>query len=107
MPSNSPHDPMILRVDLVGSHGRWRRPCLQTTHDAMKVPERVTNRPVAVETQRQVDVRAADLEKFPAYQHARFVDVVLAPGDMLYVPPRWWHYVQSLDRSCSVSFWWG
>jgi hypothetical protein len=31
-PSNSPHDPMILRVDLVGSHGSWKRPCLQTAH---------------------------------------------------------------------------
>jgi hypothetical protein len=30
LPSNSPHDDMILRVDLVGSHGRWTGPCLQT-----------------------------------------------------------------------------
>jgi hypothetical protein len=32
LPSNSPHDHMILRVDLVGSHGRWKGPCLQTAH---------------------------------------------------------------------------
>jgi hypothetical protein len=32
LPSNSPHDHMILRVDLVGSHGRWKRPCLPTAH---------------------------------------------------------------------------
>jgi hypothetical protein len=32
LPSNSPHDHMILRVELVGSHGRWKRPCLQTAH---------------------------------------------------------------------------
>jgi hypothetical protein len=31
-PSNSPRDPMILRGDLVGSHGRWKRPRLQTAH---------------------------------------------------------------------------
>jgi hypothetical protein len=30
LPSNSPREHMILRVDLVGSHGRWKRPCLQT-----------------------------------------------------------------------------
>ena len=30
-PSNSsPHDHMVLREDLVGSHGRWTRPRLQT-----------------------------------------------------------------------------
>jgi hypothetical protein len=32
LPSNSPRDHMVLRVDLVGSHGRWKRPCLQTAH---------------------------------------------------------------------------
>jgi hypothetical protein len=32
LPSNSPHDHMMLRVELVGSHGRWKRPCLQTAH---------------------------------------------------------------------------
>ena len=32
LPSNSPHDHMILRVELVGSHARWKRPCLQTAH---------------------------------------------------------------------------
>ena len=30
LPSTSPHDHMIWRVDLVDSHGR--RPCLQTAH---------------------------------------------------------------------------
>jgi hypothetical protein len=30
--SNSPHDQMILRVELVDSHGRWKRPCRQTAH---------------------------------------------------------------------------
>jgi hypothetical protein len=34
LPSNSPHDHMILRVDLVDSHGRWKDPCLQTIPDA-------------------------------------------------------------------------
>jgi hypothetical protein len=29
--SNSPHGHMVLREDLVGSHGRWNRPCLQTS----------------------------------------------------------------------------
>jgi hypothetical protein len=32
LPSNSPHEHMILRVELVGSHGRWKRPWLQTAH---------------------------------------------------------------------------
>lgn len=31
---------------------------------------------------------------------------VLGPGDALYVPPRFWHYFQSLSPSISVSRWW-
>jgi len=31
---------------------------------------------------------------------------VLSPGDMLYIPPRWWHYVVSLDTSISINMWW-
>jgi len=31
---------------------------------------------------------------------------VLLPGDMLYIPPGWWHECESLSTSFSVSFWW-
>ena len=33
-------------------------------------------------------------------------EAVLGPGDALYVPKGWWHYVRSLSPSFSVSFWW-
>lgn len=35
----------------------------------------------------------------------RFVDTILAPGDALFIPERWWHFVLSLEPSASVSFW--
>lgn len=35
-----------------------------------------------------------------------FLDCILEEGDMLYIPPKWWHYVRSLTTSLSVSFWW-
>lgn len=34
------------------------------------------------------------------------VDCILNPGDGLFIPQGWWHYVRSLDISFSVSFWW-
>ena len=31
--------------------------------------------------------------------------VVLEPGDLLYIPPKWWHALRSEDPSISVSMW--
>lgn len=44
---------------------------------------------------------------FPEYASGAVVahEAVLRPGDMLFIPPRWWHAVRSLTPSFSVSFW--
>ncbi|KAF2659926.1 Clavaminate synthase-like protein [Lophiostoma macrostomum CBS 122681] len=42
---------------------------------------------------------------FPMFKDAEYVDCVLKPGDCLYIPVGWWHYVRSLTPSFSVSFW--
>lgn len=54
----------------------------------------------------QVDVESPDLEKFPLFADLPFLECVLSPGEMLYIPPMCWHYVRSLSTSFSVSFWW-
>eukprot|EP00741_Cyanophora_paradoxa_P012322 tig00000169_g11907.t1 len=54
----------------------------------------------------QADVERADLARFPLLAGARCVECVLGPGEMLFIPRGWWHYVRSLDPSFSVSFWW-
>lgn len=35
-----------------------------------------------------------------------FADCILEPGDTLYIPIGWWHYVRGLSVSFSVSLWW-
>ncbi|XP_014493266.1 lysine-specific demethylase JMJ30 [Vigna radiata var. radiata] len=54
----------------------------------------------------QVDLDDVDERKFPKVQELEFVDCILEEGEMLYIPPKWWHYVRSLTTSFSVSFWW-
>ncbi|KAK7404496.1 hypothetical protein VNO78_05437 [Psophocarpus tetragonolobus] len=54
----------------------------------------------------QVDLDEIDQRKFPKVQELEFVDCILEEGEMLYIPPKWWHYVRSLTTSFSVSFWW-
>ena len=54
----------------------------------------------------QVDIEKPDMDKFLLFSNANFTEFTLHPGQMLYIPPRCWHYVRSLDISFSVSFWW-
>ncbi|XP_062194424.1 lysine-specific demethylase JMJ30-like isoform X1 [Phragmites australis] len=54
----------------------------------------------------QVDLDNIDLKEFPKAESLGFMDCILEEGDLLYIPPKWWHYVRSLSTSFSVSFWW-
>eukprot|EP00117_Sycon_ciliatum_P015165 scpid59953/ scgid15126/ Lysine-specific demethylase 8; JmjC domain-containing protein 5; Jumonji domain-containing protein 5 len=54
----------------------------------------------------QVDCENPDLQRFPKFAEAPFWECVVQPGDLLYIPPKFWHYVRSLSVSFSVSFWW-
>ncbi|XP_059628854.1 lysine-specific demethylase JMJ30 [Cornus florida] len=54
----------------------------------------------------QVNLDKIDEKEFPEVQDLEFLDCILQEGEMLYIPPKWWHYVRSLTTSFSVSFWW-
>ncbi|KAI0469538.1 hypothetical protein F4859DRAFT_134575 [Xylaria cf. heliscus] len=45
-------------------------------------------------------------DRIKAFKAIPFVDCILEPGDVLYIPIGWWHYVRGLSVSFSVSFWW-
>ena len=44
-------------------------------------------------------------ELFPSLVEEVGLVAELSPGDVLYMPPKWWHHVRSLSTSISVSFW--
>lgn len=54
----------------------------------------------------KVDLDKIDEKEFPKVLDLEFMDCILEEGEMLYIPPKWWHYVRSLTASFSVSFWW-
>jgi hypothetical protein len=53
------------------------------------------------------DVRSADLSRLPDFAGVEpVVDIELRPGEMLYVPAYWWHFVEITDGpGILVNFW--
>ncbi|XP_051844188.1 bifunctional peptidase and arginyl-hydroxylase JMJD5 isoform X1 [Antechinus flavipes] len=54
----------------------------------------------------QVDVENPNLSKFPKFTEASYQSCILNPGQILFIPVKYWHYIRALDISFSVSFWW-
>ena len=50
------------------------------------------------------DFRAADVAAFPQLAAVERFEVVLEAGDLLHIPPCWWHQVDSLDSCVSIVF---
>jgi len=56
-----------------------------------------------------VDFSAPDFTRFPRFAEAMEAALVadLGPGDAIYIPPLWWHHVQSsAPLSILVNYWW-
>lgn len=45
-----------------------------------------------------------DLIKYPKFQSTKFFEAVLEPGDSIFIPVFWWHYVEALKPSITVAF---
>jgi hypothetical protein len=44
-----------------------------------------------------------DLQKYPLYQKANPIEFILNPGDLLFLPSRWPHYVRGVDFTISLN----
>lgn len=56
-----------------------------------------------------VDVNAPDLRRFPRFADALAAasSALLEPGDAIYIPPLWWHHVESLmPINLLLNYWW-
>lgn len=54
-----------------------------------------------------IDILNPDLKMYPLFAMAPTAIVCdLDPGDICYIPQKWWHHVTSHDTSISVNAWW-
>ena len=52
----------------------------------------------------RVNAENPDLGEYPLYGLTRRIELVLEPGEALFLPVGWWHAVRAIDLSLSVSF---
>lgn len=80
-------------------------------------PEQIANlyvgpveRTVAGQPTSMVDLAAPDPARFPRFAEAQAhaLEAALCPGDAIYMPPMWWHHVQSAGAlNVLVNYWFG
>jgi hypothetical protein len=51
----------------------------------------------------RVDPEQPDLKRFPLYDRATAYECVIEPGELLFMPPDWWHCVRGLEKSITVA----
>ena len=51
-----------------------------------------------------VDCEKPDLRRHPKFRDATIMDIVVEPGEVLFMPVGWWHHVRALEVSMTVAF---
>lgn len=52
-----------------------------------------------------INYESPDLVKFPKYRQATPIEFVLNPGEVIFLPYGWVHYVQTLEFSITLNYW--
>lgn len=53
------------------------------------------------------NITVEEPDRFPRFVSQNdYREAIVGPGECLYIPAGWWHYIESLTTSYSVSFWW-
>jgi hypothetical protein len=62
---------------------------------------------IRLDHERAGNVTVEEKERFPLFlAQSGYREAIVGPGECLYIPAGWWHYIESLTASYSVSFWW-
>lgn len=52
----------------------------------------------------RVDIDNVDEAEFPLFENIHVFDLILSPGELLFLPVGWWHHVVAMDPSITVTF---
>jgi hypothetical protein len=52
----------------------------------------------------EVDCGKPDYATYPLFREVRPISFIMSPGDVLFLPVGWWHWVRALDTAIMVSY---
>ncbi len=52
-----------------------------------------------------IDPREPDLSRYPSFDGIKACETTLNPGDILYLPQFWWHFVIAVELSININTW--
>jgi Cupin-like domain len=53
------------------------------------------------------DIDNVNVNEFPKFSKAKSIECTINPGEMLFLPPFWWHHVYSIGQlNIALNFWW-
>ncbi len=55
-------------------------------------------------THTMADLKKIDFEKYPGLKYVKGIELILEPGDAVYMPSGWWHYNTYLDAGLGVAY---
>ncbi len=88
------HDPLMLFHTQVTGRKRWR---LVSPLDTPRLYNHLY-------LYSPVNLDDVDLQRYPDFRNVKVLDVVLEPGETLFLPLGWWHQVTSLEVSISLAY---
>jgi cupin-like protein len=95
------HCDMDCRDNFLAQVTGEKRVCLVSPAETQKLRPSLERRPLLSEVAFQF---YSPLQKLELLRYANAYDALLGPGEMLYIPPLWWHFVEYLTESVSVSW---
>ena len=54
----------------------------------------------------RVNIEQPNYEQFPLFKSAQPIEVIVEPGEVLFLPAGWWHSPIGVGFNVAVNFWW-
>lgn len=51
----------------------------------------------------QVDFWNVDYKKFPDFKKSKYIEIILSPGQIISIPPYWWHAIENIGTNIALS----